>query len=194
MASSSSSAWDAPGGGDFPPRSAEGKADSPANSDRRLCAAFAHRWGYEILELVQILKARDRDRAAEGKPPGVYWFDNCVLNQHKFAKLDWNDPEQRRASIDALQYSVGACGTVLLCCTTGPTEAAGWESPAPFARVWCVFEIYVAITKDAGSREISLWEARVRTRDSGRTGPRPARCIGPRGRASSRNEHSGATT
>ena len=98
---------------------------------------------------MQILKARDRDRAAEGKPPGVYWFDNCVLNQHKFAKLDWNDPEQRQASIDALQYSVRACGTVLLCCTKGPTEAAGWESPAPFARVWCVFEIYVAITKQA---------------------------------------------
>ena len=42
----------------------------------------------------------------------------------------------------------GACGTLLLCCSAGPTGAPGWERPAPFARVWCLFEVFVAIVED----------------------------------------------
>ena len=30
----------------------------------------------------------------------------------------------------------------------GPTGAPGWERPAPFARVWCLFEVFVAIKEE----------------------------------------------
>ena len=50
--------------------------------------------------------------------------------------------------VDGLRFSLRACGTLVLCCSAGPT-GLGWESPAPFSRVWCLFEVYVAITEAA---------------------------------------------
>ena len=73
-----------------------------------------------------------------------------MLNQHQLSTNCTVDEFKQKQLIDALKFSVRACGSMLLCCTAGPTGAPGWESPAPFSRVWCLFEVFVAITEKVG--------------------------------------------
>ena len=48
----------------------------------------------------------------------------------------------RASSLHA--HSLVACGSVVLCCTTGPEGKPGWEDPAPLSRIWCLFEIFTS--------------------------------------------------
>ena len=71
-----------------------------------------------------------------------------ILNQHELTKNCTSDEEKRTQLIDGLRLSLRACGNLLLCCMPGPTGVPGWERPAPFARVWCLFEVFVAIKEE----------------------------------------------
>ena len=93
-----------------------------------------------------MVREHDRERVAAGHPPAYYFVDMFVLNQHQLTKNCTSDVDKRRQLVDGLRFSLQACGTLLLCCTAGPT-GIGWESPAPFSRVWCLFEIDIAVAE-----------------------------------------------
>ena len=99
----------------------------------------------------------DARRADQGLGPGAYFFDLCLLNQHRLMR-GANDEEKRAKLIEALRNCLVGCGHVLLCCAQGPS-GVGWETPAPFVRIWCLFEIYksleigVPITMQLGAEE-----------------------------------------
>ena len=109
-------------------------------------AFVSHWWGYRIRDLVAMIRAHDDARVAAGAARGAYFFDMFVLNQHQLTKNCTTDLEKREQLIQGLRRSLLACGTLLLCCTAGP-EGVGWEQPAPLGRVWCLFEVFVAVTE-----------------------------------------------
>ena len=50
--------------------------------------------------------------------------------------------DRSRAGATLVAHSLVACGSLVLCCTAGPGPKPGWEEPAPFCRIWCLFEIF----------------------------------------------------
>ena len=94
-----------------------------------------------------MVREHDKERRAEGESPPIYFLDIFVLNQHQMTNGCTSDEEMRNQLIQGLQNSLRTCGTMLLCCTAGP-DGVGWERPAPFGRVWCLFEIFVSIAED----------------------------------------------
>ena len=110
---------------------------------------ISHWWGYKAVDLLTMVLAHDSERTAAGEPHAAYFLDMFVLNQHQMTKDCTTDEDKRAQLVDSLRFSLRACGTLLLCCTSGPSGDAGWERPAPIERVWCLFEVYVAITEDA---------------------------------------------
>ena len=63
-----------------------------------------------------------------------YWFDIFVMNQHSTVDM--------HALFPNLQASVRSAGRLLL-------AVDSWREPAPLARVWCLLEIFTAITEKA---------------------------------------------
>ena len=55
---------------------------------------------------------------------------------------------KREQLITGLRNSLKSSGRLLLCCSVGPSGRPGWEYPAPFERIWCLFEIFVAISSN----------------------------------------------
>ena len=94
--------------------------------------------------MLEIVREHDNERAAAGRPGAVYFLDQFVLNQWQLTKDCTTDDEKREQLVNGLRNSLRACGSLLLCSTAGP-EGVGWECPAPFGRVWCLFEIHVAV-------------------------------------------------
>ena len=113
--------------------------------------------GYPFVSVVSMAEQNDARRAAQGLGPGAYFFDLCLLNQHRLMR-GANDDEKRAKLVEALRNCLVGCGHVLLCCAQGPS-GVGWETPAPFVRIWCLFEIFkslecgVPITMQLGAKE-----------------------------------------
>ena len=107
---------------------------------------ISHWWGYRFLDLIAIVREHENALKAAGEPPAAYFLDMLLLNQHRL-KREFEDESKREKLTDALRDCLKACGRVVLCCAAGPS-GVGWESPAPLGRIWCLYEIYVAITED----------------------------------------------
>ena len=124
--------------------------------------------GYPFVSVVSMAEQNDARRAAQGLGPGAYFFDLCLLNQHRLMR-GANDDEKRAKLVEALRNCLIGCGHVLLCCAQGPS-GVGWETPAPFVRIWCLFEIYkslecgVPITIQLGAKEQSDFRAALNKR------------------------------
>ena len=96
---------------------------------------ISHWWGYKAVDLLTMVLAHDSERTAAGEPHAAYFLDMFVLNQHQMTKDCTTDEDKHAQLVDSLRFSLRACGTLLLCCTSGPSGDAGWERPAPNERV-----------------------------------------------------------
>lgn len=99
------------------------------------------RWGYTFLDLVAAL--RTFSKTCESPP--YFFLDTMAINQHRFFLGSTNDQSNQADLLQGLRSSLHACGNLLLVCMAGPGCEPGWMSPAPFKRIWCLFEIYVAL-------------------------------------------------
>ena len=94
-----------------------------------------------------MLRAHAAKLESAGEPPVFYFFDAFAINQHSFFLGSTDDEETQRCLIEGLRSSILKCGQIVLLCTRGPTGKPGWEQPAPLGRVWCLFEVFVAVTE-----------------------------------------------
>ena len=108
---------------------------STAHTPRVLRACF--RWGYRFLDLVAALRAY----SATCSEPPFFFLDTMAINQHTFFLGSTSDQTTQEELLEGLRFSLQACGNLLLCCMAGPGGEPGWMSPAPFKRIWCLFEV-----------------------------------------------------
>ena len=97
----------------------------------------SHWWGYSFLELVGALRAFS---ATCAEPP-FFFLDTMAINQHTFFLGSTSSQATQESLLHGLHSSLNACGNLLLCCMAGPGGEPGWMSPAPFKRIWCLFEV-----------------------------------------------------
>ena len=111
-----------------------------------------------------IVRAHQEQRAREGLLPAFYFFDIFVLNQHTLTMDCTVSDDGFELLMESLKLSLMACGNVLLACSKGAGDAPGWSEPASLSRIWCLFELYVAISEDIPIRaefdppEAKAWE------------------------------------
>ena len=97
----------------------------------------SHWWGYSFLDLVTVLRAFS---ATCAEPP-FFFLDTMAINQHTFFLGSTGSQATQEELLHGLRSSLHACGNLLMCCMAGPGGEAGWMSPAPFKRIWCLFEV-----------------------------------------------------
>jgi hypothetical protein len=96
-----------------------------------------------------MIREHEARRKAAGEPPAFYFFDIFCLNQHQLFKDCTSDEAARLQLVTSLRNCLIACGNLLLCCGPGSCDnAEGWESPAVLTRIWCLFEVFVALKED----------------------------------------------
>jgi hypothetical protein len=101
------------------------------------CVSNLHRWGYNFLDLVEALRAF----SLECSEPPFFFLDMMAINQHSFYLGSTSLQSNQEELLDGLRASLLACGNLLLCCMSGPSGEPGWCEPAPFKRIWCLFEV-----------------------------------------------------
>ena len=99
----------------------------------------SHWWGYSFTELVSVLRAFS---AICAEPP-FFFLDAMAINQHKFFLGSTRVQATQEELLNGIRSSLHACGNLLLCCMSGPGGEPGWMSPAPFKRIWCLYEVRV---------------------------------------------------
>lgn len=102
------------------------------------------RWGYNFLDLVASLRAY----SMKCSETPFFSLDTMAVNQHTFFLGSTSDRMNQQELLEGLRSSLQACGTLVLVCMPGPSGAPGWMAPAPFERIWCLFELYVALTSE----------------------------------------------
>ena len=100
----------------------------------------SHWWGYKFLDLVAAL----RTFSATCSEPPFFFLDTMAINQHMFFLGSTSDQTTQEELLVGLRASLHACGNLLLCCMPGPSGDPGWMSPAPFTRIWCLFEVTIS--------------------------------------------------
>ena len=80
--------------------------------------------------------------------PPFFFLDTMAINQHTFFLGSTSDKNAQDELLGGLRSSLRACGNLVLVCMSGPDGAPGWMAPAPFKRIWCLFEIYIALTSE----------------------------------------------
>ena len=91
-------------------------------------------WAYRFRELVDIIEAFEQ----QTKPTSTryYWFDIFVMNQHSHEGLGQDK------LLQSLIDSIKAPDRVLLAMDS-------WRDPSPLTRVWCLLEIFTAMSEGA---------------------------------------------
>eukprot|EP00937_MAST-01D_sp_MAST-1D-sp2_P006211 g6211.t1 len=95
---------------------------------------LSHAWSCRFRDLVEIIECFE-DRATADTTQ-YYWFDIFVMNQHSEEHLG------QTQQLANLQASVRAPGKLLLAIDS-------WREPSPFARAWCLLEIFTAVREGA---------------------------------------------
>jgi hypothetical protein len=120
--------------------------DGKDSSGRRWCDTPTHMlsysWSYSVLMIVDALRTFEREHpSGKGQQCNYYFVDQFALNQHEFAK-DCTQQEVEDMMLATLKESIRVPAQMI--CLLHP-----WQDPVPFRRVWCLFELYVAITLGA---------------------------------------------
>ena len=91
-------------------------------------------WSYRFKDLLVILETFEEQTQPDTTL--YYWFDVFVMNQHNPHDL------RQKQLLENLRASVRSCGRVLLAMDS-------WRDPVPLTRVWCLLEIFTAMTESA---------------------------------------------
>ena len=95
---------------------------------------------------VAMIGKNEADRRAAGEPPGLYFIDVFALNQ---VAIDTQSANMHQVVVGQLvrelRDTLLACGSMVLCCSEGPSRLPGWVKPATLGRIWCLFECNVAL-------------------------------------------------
>jgi hypothetical protein len=119
--------------------------DGEDSSGHRWCGTPTHMlsysWSYTMATIVAGLRKFEHEH-----PPSkgeCYWYfvDQFALNQHAFAK-DCTQKQTEDMMLATLKESIRVPAQMI--CLLHP-----WQDPVPFRRVWCLFELYIAITLGA---------------------------------------------
>ncbi|KAH9105126.1 hypothetical protein LEN26_014861 [Aphanomyces euteiches] len=93
----------------------------------------SHAWGYEFLDVVDALDAFFSEKSTP------VWFCLFMNNQHTIQQSP-----NKSTSFEELQHtfqmSLQAIGRIVM-------VFAPWNRPTTLARLWCVFEVYVAVVR-----------------------------------------------
>ena len=96
------------------------------------------RWGYKFVDLVAALQAH----SATCSEPPFFFLDTMAINQHDFALGSTGSQAVQSELLEGLRSSLRASGKLLLVCMAGPGDDPGWMAPAPFKRIWCLYEAH----------------------------------------------------
>ena len=76
-------------------------------------------------------------RKAMGQPPAFYFIDVFVLNQVAIANRSNNLHQVIVGQlVRELRDTLLKSQSMLLCCSSGPTDDPGWVKAAPLSRIW----------------------------------------------------------
>ena len=115
-------------------------------SGQRWCDTPTHMlsysWSYSVVMIVEALQKFEHEHPlSKGQQCNYYFVDQFALNQHEFAK-DCTQKQIEDMMLATLKESIRVPAQMI--CLLHP-----WQDPVPFRRVWCLFELYIAITLSA---------------------------------------------
>ena len=116
------------------------------SSGQRWCDTPTHMlsysWSYSVVMIVEALQKFEHEHPpSKGQQCNYYFVDQFALNQHEFAK-DCTQKQIEDMMLATLKESIRVPAQMI--CLLHP-----WQDPVPFRRVWCLFELYIAITLSA---------------------------------------------
>ena len=91
--------------------------------------------------IVDALRTFEREHPPSKGERNYYFVDQFALNQHEFAK-DCTQKQVEDMMLATLKESIRVPAQMI--CLLHP-----WQDPVPFRRMWCLFEMYIAITLGA---------------------------------------------
>jgi hypothetical protein len=120
--------------------------DGVDSEGRRWCGTPTHMlsysWSYSVVMIVAALRNFEQEHPpSKGQQCNYYFVDQFALNQHEFAK-DCTQKQIEDMMLATLKESIAIPGKMI--CLLHP-----WADPVPFRRVWCLFELYIAMTLKA---------------------------------------------
>eukprot|EP00937_MAST-01D_sp_MAST-1D-sp2_P006852 g6852.t1 len=101
-------------------------------------AFISYAWSYPYRLLIDIV-----ERFEEEHPPAIgaryyYFLDQLSLNQHQFVDEGANQNELQNQLVQVLESNMKSAAHVLMCLHP-------WSRPVPLRRMWCLFELFVAV-------------------------------------------------
>jgi hypothetical protein len=120
--------------------------DGKDGSGQRWCNTPTHMlsysWSYSVVMIVEALQKFEHEHPpSKGQQCNYYFVDQFALNQHEFAK-DCTQKQVEDMMLATLKESIRVPAQMI--CLLHP-----WQDPVPFRRMWCLFEMYIAITLGA---------------------------------------------
>ena len=120
-------------------------SDGKDDSGQWWCATPTHMlsysWSYSVAMIVDALRTFEREHPPSKGERNYYFVDQFALNQHEFAK-DCTQKQVEDMMLATLKESIRVPAQMI--CLLHP-----WQDPVPFRRMWCLFEMYIAITLGA---------------------------------------------
>lgn len=100
----------------------------------------SYTWLYTFSLLLTMLRSFEADNPPPAGTEYYYFIDQFSLNQHSFTdNCTQSSKQAQQALVCKLKDNIQRPGKVLMCLSP-------WDNPAPLARAWCVYELYLAIT------------------------------------------------
>ena len=93
---------------------------------------------YTFNQLFTMLSAYETEHPSPVGKANHYFIDQSAMNQWEFAAGCTNDAEHQALLVETLRYNLRTAGNVLICLSP-------WDSPIPFSRTWCLFELFEAL-------------------------------------------------
>jgi hypothetical protein len=99
---------------------------------------LSYSWKYKLQAIIEMLRKFELDFPPHRGTCNYYFIDQFALDQHGFGHEFTSKKQVQDAMISTLKESIQLPGKMI--CMLHP-----WDAPVPLTRVWCLFELYLAI-------------------------------------------------
>jgi hypothetical protein len=101
-------------------------------------AFISYAWSYSFRMLIDIVERFEEEHPAPRSGGHYYFLDQLSLNQHVFVDENANQNELQQEILAVLESNMQSSAHVLMCLHP-------WNHPVPLRRMWCLFELFVAV-------------------------------------------------